>query len=226
VDGGTNSKQNTNEEAKSESNNFAFVMDNKPKTSSKEERKDIERPKTESQHKDSKTALSNEERVQKAKTDLTKITEELEAIVAERNKRKQKLVNDFSSFKDNLCDNPRIEETKERSVKNKEVNEEEIEKRSKENLAKLEKKLKALDAVKEETFNKLTAYINKIKTAKDENGELILKNANKIDELATIMKDYQREAWTSYDKNFVPGLIEERTRGHSAATVSLLTFNL
>jgi DNA repair exonuclease SbcCD ATPase subunit len=193
-------------------------MNSKPKTSSKEERKGIGRPKTESQHKDSGTILSNEERVQKAKTDLNKITEELEAIIAERNKKKQILVNDFSSFKDNLLETH--EETKNTKIDSKEENEEEIERRSKENLAKLERKLKALDAVKEETFNKLTAYINKIQTAKDENGELILKNPDKIDEIATIMKDYQREAWTSYDQNSMPGLIEERIRGHSAATVS------
>eukprot|EP00826_Nyctotherus_ovalis_P013855 TRINITY_DN13805_c0_g1_i2.p1 TRINITY_DN13805_c0_g1~~TRINITY_DN13805_c0_g1_i2.p1 ORF type:complete len:328 (-),score=94.41 TRINITY_DN13805_c0_g1_i2:1607-2590(-) len=220
------------EEVKSES--FGFVADTKPKTSSTKEREEAERPRTEFQHENARTQVSNEERVHRAKSDLSKITEELEAIVAERNKKKQSLINEFNSLKENVREKTASEETKNSNPpstnkgkvvnKTKELSEEEIEKRSKENLARLEKKLKALDPVKEETFSKLTAYIAKIQTAKDENGELIMKDGNKIDELAAIMKDYQREAWTSFDQNSIPGLIEERARGSSAATVLLVFY--
>lgn len=205
---------------------FAFAADAKPKTSGKEAREEVERPRTEFQHKNARTQLSNEERVHRAKSDLSKIAEELEAIVAERNRKKQSLISEFNSLRNDVCGKTACEEAKASNppLPAKELSEEEIERRSKENLARLERKLKALDPVKEETFSKLTAYIANIQSAKDENGELILRDGNKIDELATIMKDYQREAWTSFDQNSIPGLIEDRARGRSAATVLFISY--
>lgn len=209
----------------------------------------LERPKTEMESdKKAKSRLTDEERVNSATNELDKVWKEFEAMAAESNKKKQKLQQEPKNTplveetkahaniktggnydKGNMkgqTERMAKEETKsQKPIKEEarkvELSEEEIERKSKENLAQLEKKLKALDSVKEGIFNELTEYITKIKTAKDENGELLLRDGDKIDDLATIMKDYQREAWTSFDKSSIPGLItgEEGIRMRSATNV-------
>ena len=135
-----------------------------------------------------------------AKRQFNKVWGELEIITSEINKKRNNLLKE--SDKNNLVE---IINNNSKIKKSTNCDEDYIEK-SKENLAHIEERLKALDAIKDETFVKLNEYVERAKTARNEKGELILEDGDKIDDLAAVVKDYQRESCTDFDKDIIPEL--------------------
>lgn len=168
------------------------------------------------------------------KEERQKMWEELETITAELDKKRQTLLQEFTMVEQgnfsSVFQGPSQEKTRPKEenleevkvikseskiesqpeeIKEKpEIKKEEIEleKKSHDALAALEIRLRELDVLKAEAFKKLSNYVDTIKNAKDENGNLLIGGVEKIDEVATIMKDYHRETSRGNIDNDLPNV--------------------
>ncbi len=77
---------------------------------------------------------------------------------------------------------------------------EESDQERKETLSALERRIKEVDSMRDTVSKKLQTYIDTIRTVKDDVGTPMLAEGGKIEELASIMMDHQRDAATSFSR--------------------------